>query len=77
MLICPNEIVVAEQNRQQFRFVVDSVERITANAIVNGRNTFGETQHNPDSIISGLVDSDGNTIEILEFINPKPIKATL
>lgn len=69
LLFCPNEIagVVADQNRQQFRFVVDDLEEMRTKIIQSG-GTLLDDMHETSTIIScGLRDPDGNTLELIEY----------
>lgn len=67
LLFCPNEIlqIQAEKNNLQLTLEVDSLERAVAAAEDHG----GGVLTNPEAaneLRVGLVDPDGNTIEVVE-----------
>ena len=71
LTLCPNSIagVVAKQNRQQFRFVVDDIEAV----MVKGKANYG-TEINPideykGAKVASLADPDDNTIEFVEHLS--------
>jgi predicted enzyme related to lactoylglutathione lyase len=70
LLFCPNEIagVVAEQNREQFRIVVDDLEKVRQQAIEAGGSALDDVRITTTSKIAGLRDPDGNTIELIQYL---------
>jgi len=71
LIVCPNEVaeVVAEQNRQQFCFTIDDIEKTFAAGKANGGKAMTEDFEKSDSEIRGwLVDPDGNTLEFVQVL---------
>lgn len=70
LTLCPNEIagVVAEQNRQQFRFQVDDIETVMANGKANHGTEINPIDEYKGAKVASLADPDGNTIE---FVQPE------
>ena len=68
LLFCPNFIteIEAEKNRIQFRFVVNDVEAIVERARRGGGAEYGEQRTTETSINWGIVDPDGNSIELIQ-----------
>ena len=69
LLFCPNFIteIEAEKNRIQLRFVVDDAEAIVAAARTSGGSEYGEYLENEKQINWGIVDPDGNSIELIQY----------
>lgn len=68
LLMCPNSLaqVDARQNRQQFRFVVDNLEGILQRVQQYGGKVKDRATDQTGTQIAGVVDPDGNTIELLQ-----------
>lgn len=67
MLFCPNSIaeVKAEQNRQQFRFVVEDAAGYLGKANASGGR--GELQESDGITIASIYDPDGNSMELVAY----------
>ena len=70
LFFCPNLItqIVAEKNRQQFRFVVENVETTIAAGVRAGGTMLGDIQTADHAIAGGLSDPDGNSIELIQYL---------
>jgi len=70
LIFCPNAIagVVAEQNRQQFRFQVDNIETVMANGLANHGTEINEINNYKGAKVASLADPDGNTIEFMQVL---------
>ncbi len=70
LLMCPNEIaqVKAEQNRHQFRFVVNDLAQVLADIHAAGGQQLGEIQVEPHMRMCGARDPEGNTMELVEYV---------
>jgi len=71
LTLCPNDIagVVAEQNRQQFRFQVDDIEAMMKNGEANHGTVVNPIDEYKGAKVSSLADPDGNTIEFVQPIS--------
>jgi len=71
LTLCPNTIaqVDAQQNRQQFRFRVESAHDTFLNALNNGATEISAIEEQGDFLICAVYDPDGNSIV---FVQPKP-----
>ncbi|MDE2777186.1 MAG: hypothetical protein OXI77_14750 [Chloroflexota bacterium] len=71
LTFCPNTIagVVADQNRQQFRFQVDNIETVMANGIANHGDEINPIEEYKGAKVASLADPDGNTIEFVESLS--------
>jgi catechol 2,3-dioxygenase-like lactoylglutathione lyase family enzyme len=69
LLFCPNSVVevVAEKNRQQFRFVVDDLEAILVKVGQAGGRTLDDSIRNGTLKVCGVEDPDNNTIEFVQY----------
>ena len=67
VLFCPNSIanVKAEQNRQQFRFIVQDAGGLLEKAKRAGGR--GDIQPTEGAIVVSLYDPDGNSMELVEY----------
>ena len=70
LFLCPNRIagVLAQQNRQQFRFVVEDVDTLISKAIENGGERYGDTRQDDRARVGGISDPDENSIELIQFL---------
>jgi predicted enzyme related to lactoylglutathione lyase len=70
MVMCPNEVacVEARQNRHQFRFVVDDIERMIGIVALSGGESLDDLVRSEGSKSVGLRDPDGNTIELIQYL---------
>jgi predicted enzyme related to lactoylglutathione lyase len=70
LTFCPNAIagVVAEQNRQQFRFQVDNIADVMAKGLANHGVEINQINEYKGAKVGSLADPDGNTIEFLELV---------
>jgi predicted enzyme related to lactoylglutathione lyase len=70
LLFCPNEIagVVAEQNRHQFRFVVDDVDALRLKASQLGGGMLDDGRVTTTSKSGSVSDPEGNTIEFIQAL---------
>lgn len=68
---CPNAVaqVVAEQNRQQFRFQVDDIERVMSQGKANHGTEINPIDEYKGAKVASLADPDGNTIEFVEVLD--------
>ena len=71
LVLCPNAIagVVAEQNRQQFRFEVDDIEAVMAKGLANHGSEINPIDEYKGAKVASMADPDGNTIEFVEHIS--------
>lgn len=71
LTLCPNAIagVVAEQNRQQFRFEVDDIESVMENGLANHGSEVNPIDEYKGAKVASLADPDGNTIEFVELVS--------
>lgn len=62
--LCPNSLVdiVAEQNRQQFHFLVDDVRATMNTALANGGTELNSIQEQNGTLIASVYDPDHNSI---------------
>ncbi len=69
LTFCPNEIagVVAEQNRQQFRFRVDDIQAVITNGLANHGTEINPIDEYKGAKVASLADPDGNTIEFVQL----------
>lgn len=67
LLMCPNEIagVIAQQNRQQFRFMVNNLGERLEQVVNCGGQIMGSQLEQNGSRLIGVRDPDGNTFELL------------
>ena len=70
LTFCPNGIagVVAQQNRQQFRFRVDDIADVMAKGLANHGAEINEINEYKGAKVGSLADPDGNTIEFVELV---------
>ena len=68
---CPNSIagVIAEQNRQQFRFQVGDIETVMAKGVAHHGNEINPIEEYKGAKVASLADPDGNTIEFVEDLS--------
>lgn len=71
LIFCPNAVaqVVAEQNRQQFRFHVEDIEQVMANGLANHGTEINEINEYKGAKVASLADPDGNTIEFVQVVS--------
>ncbi len=71
LTFCPNTIagVIAEQNRQQFRFQVVDIEAVMAKGMANHGNEINPIEEYKGAKVASLADPDGNTIEFVENLS--------
>jgi predicted enzyme related to lactoylglutathione lyase len=71
LLLCPNDIagVVAQQNRHQFRFVVENLEKVLLQVEQFGGQPLGDVEKHNGEKLAGARDPDGNTIEFVQRSN--------
>jgi len=71
LTFCPNTIagVVAEQNRQQFRFQVADIEAVMAKGLANHGGEINPIEEYKGAKVASLADPDGNTIEFVEILS--------
>ena len=71
LLLCPNTIagVVAEQNRQQFRFSVTDLAAVMARGLANHGSEVNPIDEYMGAKVASLADPDGNTIEFVELLS--------
>lgn len=67
--LCPNAIagVVAEQNRQQFRFEVSDIKAVMKRGLANHGSEINPVDEYKGAKVGSLADPDGNTIEFVEL----------
>jgi predicted enzyme related to lactoylglutathione lyase len=70
-VLCPNSIagVVAEQNRQQFRFAVDDLEAVMHRGLANHGREINPIDEYKGAKVASMADPDGNTIEFVEQVS--------
>lgn len=71
LALCPNRIagVIAEQNRQQFRFDVSDIEAVMAAGLANHGSEINPIDEYKGAKVASLADPDGNTIEFVQRIS--------
>ena len=71
LTFCPNSIagVNAEQNRQQFRFIVDDIETVINRGRANHGSEINPIDEYKGAKVASLADPDGNTIEFVELLS--------
>lgn len=71
LTLCPNAIagVVAEQNRQQFRFQVSDIEAVMSRGMANHGSEINPVDEYKGAKVASLADPDGNTIEFVELLS--------
>ena len=71
VVLCPNSIagVVAEQNRQQFRFEVSDIESVLAQGLANHGSEINPVDEYKGAKVASMADPDGNTIEFVEHVS--------
>ena len=71
LTLCPNTIagVVAEQNRQQFRFVVDDIADVISKGLAHFGVEINPIDEYKGAKVASLADPDGNTIEFVELLS--------
>ena len=71
LTFCPNTIagVIAEQNRQQFRFQVGDIKAVMARGLANHGNEINPIEEYKGAKVASLADPDGNTIEFVEILS--------
>lgn len=69
LLMCPNDVagVVAQQNRHQFRFVVENVEQMLATVVQAGGSQLNAIQEVGADRVASAYDPDGNTFELVQY----------
>lgn len=70
LTFCPNAIagVVAQQNRQQFRFQVTDIADVMAKGLANFGEEINAINEYKGVKVASLADPDGNTIEFVELV---------
>lgn len=68
LMMCPNSLagVVAEQNRHQFRFMVENLEQTLKLVTDSGGHQINPIQVENGRRVCGVRDPDGNSIELIE-----------
>ncbi|MCY3867824.1 MAG: hypothetical protein OXG68_20510 [Chloroflexi bacterium] len=71
LTFCPNTIagVVAEQNRQQFRYQVADIDAVMAKGLANHGGEINPIEEYKGAKVASLADPDGNTIEFVEILS--------
>ena len=71
LTFCPNTIagVVADQNRQQFRFQVADIAAVMAKGLANHGGEINPIEEYKGAKVASLADPDGNTIEFVEILS--------
>lgn len=71
LTLCPNMIagVIAEQNRQQFRFQVADIKAVMAKGVANHGGEINPIEEYKGAKVASLADPDGNTIEFVEILS--------
>ncbi len=70
MLFCPNDIaeVDAHQSRHQMRYMVDNLDAALHAVMKHGGHVRDMPHDESGSVIAGVVDPDGNTLELVQRI---------
>ncbi|MCY4073148.1 MAG: VOC family protein [Chloroflexi bacterium] len=70
LTLCPNAIagVVADQNRQQFRFAVDDIAEVMKKGRAHHGCEINPIDEYKGAKVASLADPDGNTIEFVELL---------
>lgn len=68
LTFCPNSLlqIEAEKNRQQLSFLVDDLTLTLRQIIAHGGSQLGEIAENKEGNTCGVLDPDGNSIELTE-----------
>ncbi len=68
IMLCPNSIaqVEATKNRIQLRVDVDNIATVVSTAVRNGGGDYGDRHEDESSIVQGIFDPDGNSIELIQ-----------
>lgn len=68
-LLCPNEIlgIVADKNRIQLSFTVSDLEAMLELVAAHGGAQIQPISEQPGRKLCGIIDPDGNTIELEEL----------
>lgn len=71
LTLCPNTIagVVADQNRQQFRYEVGDIEAVIDRGLANHGSEINPVDEYKGAKVASLADPDGNTIEFVELVS--------
>ncbi len=71
LTFCPNSIagVIAEQNRQQFRFQVADIKAVMAQGLANHGSEINPIEEYKGAKVASLADPDGNTVEFVELVS--------
>lgn len=71
LTFCPNTIagVIAEQNRQQFRFQVADIAAVMTKGVANHGYEINPIEEYKGAKVASLADLDGNTIEFVEILS--------
>lgn len=71
LTFCPNAIagVLAEQNRQQFRFAVDDIAAVMLKGTIHHGCEINPIDEYKGAKVASLADPDGNTIEFVELLS--------
>ena len=71
LTLCPNAIanVIAQQNRQQFRFEVADIEAVMAKGLANHGSEINPIDEYKGAKVASLADPDGNTIEFVQLLS--------
>jgi predicted enzyme related to lactoylglutathione lyase len=67
-LFCPNDVagVKAEQNRHQFDYITDEIEKVIERALSTGGAIHSELLKEGNESTVTLLDPDGNTINFIQ-----------
>ena len=71
LVLCPNTIagVIAEQNRQQFRFAVCDLSKVIERGLAHYGSEINPIDEYKGAKVASLADPDGNTIEFVELLS--------
>ncbi len=71
LTLCPNSVagVVARQNRQQLRFVVDDIEAVVQRGLAVHGSEINPIDEYKGAKVASLADPDGNTIEFVQLVS--------
>ncbi len=71
LTLCPNAIagVVADQNRQQFRFAVNDIAKVMKQGTKHHGCEINPIDEYKGAKVASLADPDGNTIEFVELLS--------